>query len=298
MKKTIVLISLLAGAVSLAGCNGGTAALSQQTVSTEITSATNTSLLGEEDFKKIAVTHAGVSPEQMQFTTMERQVNADGAEEYIVAMRNDLYSYYYKINPSSGKIIVSSMEELFRSADGNIGTVAAASTPATPAPTASTPTPAPATTPAGYIGYDRAKEVALQHAQVSAADAVFKKVELDYDDGVVKYEVEFYTGNTEYDYDVEATTGNVISYDYDIDNFSLNAPNTQGTGDIGESKAKEIALTKVQGATNNNIRIKRDYDDGHLVYEGEIIYNSMEYEFEIDASSGTIIEWSVESIYD
>lgn len=290
MKKTIVLISLLAGAVSLAGCNGGTAALSQQTVSTEITSATNTSLLGEEDFKKIAVTHAGVSPEQMQFTTMERQVNADGAEEYIVAMRNDLYSYYYKINPSSGKIIVSSMEELSRSADGNIGTVAAASTPAA--------TPAPATTPEGYIGYDRAKEVALQHAQVSAADAVFKKVKLDYDDGVVKYEVEFYTGNTEYDYDVEATTGNVISYDYDIDNFSLNAPNTQGTGDIGESKAKEIALTKVQGATNNNIRIKRDYDDGRLVYEGEIIYNSMEYEFEIDASSGTIIEWSVESIYD
>ena len=35
-------------------------------------------------------------------------------------------------------------------------------------------------------------------------------------------------------------------------------------------------------------------DDGRQIYEGEIYYNRMEYEFEIDASTGTIIEWSAE----
>ena len=39
-------------------------------------------------------------------------------------------------------------------------------------------------------------------------------------------------------------------------------------------------------------------EDGRTVYEGKFFYNEMEYEFEIDAQTGTILEWDAESIYD
>ena len=68
---------------------------------------------------------------------------------------------------------------------------------------------------------------------------------------------------------------------------------------IGESRAREIALEKVPGASSSNIRkLKLDYDDGRVLYEVEIIYNAREYEFEIDAYSGNILNWESDSIYD
>ena len=53
------------------------------------------------------------------------------------------------------------------------------------------------------------------------------------------------------------------------------------------------------GATTSDIyKFKLDLDDGRYEYEGEIIYKGMEYEFTIDASSGKIVDWESESIYD
>lgn len=63
---------------------------------------------------------------------------------------------------------------------------------------------------------------------------------------------------------------------------------------ISIEEAEKIALERVQGASENDIRIQSDYDDGKYKYEGDIIYDGKEYEFEIDASTGTILEWSEE----
>ena len=68
---------------------------------------------------------------------------------------------------------------------------------------------------------------------------------------------------------------------------------------VSEARAKELALAKVPGASSANIyKFKLDFDDGRWVYEGDIYYNTMEYEFEIDANTGAFVSWSVESIYD
>ena len=40
--------------------------------------------------------------------------------------------------------------------------------------------------------------------------------------------------------------------------------------------------------------MKLDYDDGYYRYEGDIIYQQREYDFEIDANTGNILEWSEE----
>lgn len=67
---------------------------------------------------------------------------------------------------------------------------------------------------------------------------------------------------------------------------------------LSEDDAKQIALSQVPGATEQNIlEFHSDYDNGRYHYDGKIFYEQIEYEFEIDASDGTILEWDVDSRY-
>ena len=59
-------------------------------------------------------------------------------------------------------------------------------------------------------------------------------------------------------------------------------------------EAAALALSRVEGAGNNNIKIELDWDDGRPIYEGEIRYGALEYEFEMDAYTGDFIEWSMD----
>ena len=65
-----------------------------------------------------------------------------------------------------------------------------------------------------------------------------------------------------------------------------------------EDDAVQIVLEKVPGATKKNVRMKLEQDDGRQIYEGSVIYEETEYEFEIDAADGMILEWEENSIYD
>lgn len=67
------------------------------------------------------------------------------------------------------------------------------------------------------ISEKRAKKIALEHAGFKESDVTRLHVELDYDDGVLRYEIDFHVGNVEYDYDIEAYSGDILSYDKDID---------------------------------------------------------------------------------
>lgn len=66
--------------------------------------------------------------------------------------------------------------------------------------------------------------------------------------------------------------------------------NSQNTG-ISVDKAKEIALSKVPGATDRNVIIKPDIEHDLYIYEVTVIYNGTKHKFEIDAHTGTILEW-------
>ncbi len=68
-----------------------------------------------------------------------------------------------------------------------------------------------------YIGVDRAKEIALNHAGLNESDVQFVKAKQDYDDGRAEYEIEFYAGRTEYDYTIDAVSGEIIEYDVEND---------------------------------------------------------------------------------
>lgn len=64
-----------------------------------------------------------------------------------------------------------------------------------------------------YIGLNAAKKIALQRAGVSSGDVKFTKAKMDYDDGICVYEIDFIKGNTEYDFEINATTGKIREYD-------------------------------------------------------------------------------------
>ncbi len=68
-----------------------------------------------------------------------------------------------------------------------------------------------------FISEERAREIALEHAGLSANDVVFERTELDFDDGVWQYEVEFNHGKTEYDADIKASDGTILEWAVDID---------------------------------------------------------------------------------
>lgn len=153
---------------------------------------------------------------------------------------------------------------------------------------------------AAQITEAQAKDIALKHAGVAADQAQFTKMKIDRDFGRVEYELEFYVGSTEYDYDIDAATGQIRQFSREEhmvaplqNNGGAAAP--QGGQGISEQKAKEIALARVPGATMNDIRkFKLDYDDGMRLYEGEIFYNFREYEFEINADTGEIVSWEID----
>lgn len=153
---------------------------------------------------------------------------------------------------------------------------------------------------ASFIGEEKALQIALEHAGVALENVAYSQVKLENDDGRWEYDTEFYSGSKEYDYEIDASTGEILGYDHDIESVYLpSADNAQSSAaSVSLETAKSSALAKVPGAGESNIRINQDYDDGRLIYEGKIIYNTTEYEFEIDATTGTFLEWSAESIYD
>lgn len=96
----------------------------------------------------------------------------------------------------------------------------------TPAPQEEkTPEPAPApaprnetanqAAPSDVISQDQAIEIALSHAQLNAANVRFEEVELDEDDGRREYEIEFHANGQEYEYEIDAVTGDIISFEMD-----------------------------------------------------------------------------------
>ena len=65
------------------------------------------------------------------------------------------------------------------------------------------------------ITVEKAKEISLKHANLKDNQVVFDKTEMDYDNGVQVYDIEFHYNNIEYNYEIDANTGNILSYSQD-----------------------------------------------------------------------------------
>lgn len=152
---------------------------------------------------------------------------------------------------------------------------------------------------------EKAEEIALNHAGINSDQVAYIRSHMDYDDGKKVYDVEFHTKDyKEYDYEIEVSTGSILSYDYDAEYYDTSrqpkSADSSQDNSVTADDAKGIALTRA-GLQMSDVTfrsIHQDYDDGRLVYEGFFLSGTTEYEFEIDADSGNILEWDQESIFD
>lgn len=144
-----------------------------------------------------------------------------------------------------------------------------------------------------YITEDEAKAAALSHAELSESEVTFIKVRLDREDGQQVYDVEFYSGNAEYDYEINASTGEIVSFDYDVEDYTASGGDSQ----ISEDEARAAALSHagLSESEVTSVRVEQDYDDGRLIYEVEFYTADKEYEYEVNAADGSILQYDVES---
>lgn len=236
--------------------------------------------LGVDAAKAIALAAADITESDAVFTTAELE-EKNGLSYYEIDFTVGGQEYDYDIDAISGKIIENQ-------------TKAVDDTAANEATTANTTNAASD----GQVTLEEAKEIALNHAGLTADGVTFIKGKLERDDGREKYDIEFYTSDfKEYDYEIDPQTGEILSYDYDAEDYAPQKSSTGNSSAITEAKAKEIAVAQVSGATVDDIREwEVDYDDGRLEYEGKIYDADTEYEFTIDGYSGSIISWETEPL--
>lgn len=144
------------------------------------------------------------------------------------------------------------------------------------------------------ITEEQAKSIAIEHAGLAASDVDYVRARPDFDDGRLIYEVEFYAGDREYDYDIAREDGEILKSDYEVHRRGRGYRSEAGQQMISYEDAAAKALARVEGATERNLHLKRDRSHGRPTFEGEIFYDGYEYEFEIDAVTGEFLEWKAE----
>lgn len=163
--------------------------------------------------------------------------------------------------------------------------------------------------PALPIGREKALEAAMSAGGFNASD-VIAEVDPDIDDVPAHYDVEIKYSGTEYEYKVEAYTGEIIETKEEPDddhnayrtetkeqNKDVKANTSVCTGNgISLDSAKEIALNHagVKAEDAYELEAELDRDDGITVYEIEFKSGDIEYEYKIDASNGAILEHEAE----
>ena len=256
--------------------------------------AANNSYIGVEKAKSIALKDAGVSNVTFVKAKLDTE---DGVKVYDVEFYKGNVEYDYEIDAKTGTILEMDAE-IENYTIPTKQTTKQATNKNNKKNNAKNTTKN--TTNNAYIGVEKAKAIALKDAGLGSA--TFTKVKLDTEDGVKVYDVEFYKGNVEYDYEIDAKTGKILEKDTDIENYIIptkqtknnNAKNTTNNAYIGVEKAKAIALKDAGLGSATFTKVKLDTDDGVKIYDIKFRSGNMEYDYEIDAKTGTILEMDAE----
>ena len=145
---------------------------------------------------------------------------------------------------------------------------------------------------ADLIGEAKAREIAVAHAGLSASEAEIVKFRQFERRGATFYEVVVVGKGARHKYEIDAATGDIVEYRRDAQGGAKGAQNK--TGDyIGVDRAKEIAFAhaKVDASKVYRLHVDMDRDDGRMIYEVDFKHDGWEYDYEIDAVTGEILEW-------
>ena len=243
--------------------------------------------LSEDEIRAIVFNHAGVNANDVREFEIELD-DEHGIWVYEVEFKAGNIEYDYVVNAVTGEIIKSETE-----VDDD-----PTAAPGTPRPTAQ-PTQQPGSE---FLSEDEIRAIVFNHAGVNANDVREFEIELDDEDGIWVYEVDFKAGNIEYDYVVNTVTVAIIRAETEVDDDPTAAPGTPrptqqpGSEFLSEDEIRAIVFSHA-GVNANDVRefeIELDDEDGIWVYEVGFESGRNEYSYEVNALTGEIIDYEID----
>ena len=270
---------LFAALLTVILCLGGVALAALALESWEVSSAALTA----EQAETIALESLGLTRDQVRFDRSELDYER-GVQVWEVEFRYENTEYNFEIDANTGEILRQDVDR-----EG----------PAKkPETTPSQPVETPVTLTA-----EQAETIALESLGLTRDQVRFDRSELDYERGVQVWEVELRHENTEYDFEIDATTGEILKQKSEQEKPAKQPetpavpeppaePPKEETAELTEEEAVAIALNHA-GLTEEQVtrlRVEKDIDRGVTLYEIDFDHGGYEYEYEIRVSDGKILK--------
>lgn len=248
------------------------------------------SSIGEENAKNFAFADLGIDPLSAENVRSEFDFE-QGQFVYEIEFTANGTAYEYWIKATDGTVLKKEIE--WTAGAGQTGNL-------------------------DQITPEQAIETALADAALSISEVTFTKTESDIEDGYSVYDIEFFAGNTKYEYEINKNTG--VIYCKSKETFTPQGTGTpvqggnaaeagqpdsvqsqpetsqpaapsQGVNQLSLDDAKDIAVSDTGLSIQDVIftKAKSDYKDGILIYEIDFYTSTHKYEYEIVASTGTIL---------
>jgi len=227
--------------------------------------------IGREKAGEQAKRYAGLADEAAVIAEVEPELD-ERAPHYEVELKTLFGEFEYTVDAYTGEVLSGRRDVRAEWGSTQSGQ---------PAGSAST----------GQVTADGAKNAALAHAGVKESEAAGLRAEKDWDDGRLTFEVEFRVGAVEYDYEVDAATGVILSHSAEGGGQSSADPVADTR--ISRDEARDAALAHAGLALGNirELEVEAELDEAVPHYEVSFDSGRWEYDYTIDAVTGAVLAW-------
>ena len=174
--------------------------------------------IGMDAARTAAEEYAGTTAVDSVTAEIDPELDESPAH-YEVELQTAWGEFEYLVDAYTGKVLSGQKDLLAAVSASNETTKPSGQKPASASNETTKPSdqkPAPSGT-VQDIGYAKAKSIALNHAGLRENQAYDMDIELDDEDGTLIYEVEFKSGNMEYDYEIDAASGAILKHETELD---------------------------------------------------------------------------------
>ena len=261
-----------------------------------LTADEEVSCITKSEAKDLALEDAGLDQSEISSCEID-MTTKNGIIVYDIEFEtiDGTIEYEYIVNAVTGAIISKTSD-----ADGSASaaeTTAAEEETAVSSDNSSSAQSTSSSSSSELIGKSTAKSIALADAGVSSSELTDFDIKLDTDNGVKVYEIDFETADGDYEYEINAYNGAVISRDIDVKISSASSSDSSSSSIISLDEAKTIAVNHAGFGSTSDVtfsKAKLDTSGSTRVYKIEFISGSYEYEYVINASTGAIMEYECE----
>lgn len=251
---------------------------------TVLGSASQKAYIGEKTARQIAFADAQINESQIKHSECSLDLD-DGTLVYELEFVVSGAVFEYEIDALTGKVLEKESKPLQNEEQ-----------------TTTTET-VPVSETQSYITKEEIKQNLLSANGLSSGDYKTFEIEFDFEDGKAVYDVEFIAKGIKYEYEIDAVSGGVLSEKTEVlqtQPTTAQSQNKSGTQSssayIGTQKATQIALESagLSESQVSEIEVEFGFNSG-IVYKVEFKYSGFEYEYEINARTGAVVDFEKES---